>query len=425
MHPLVFARHRVTAFREELARLEHAEFPYPAAEQALEKIKDVFGGHAEMLDMLDTESDLNTINQVCQQQLTDLWDYLPFLGLILRSTNIRNAFEIYTPLQRLAWSVLGPEAQLLLSSEWDYSPFVYTQNPILPGFVFIGIPAHESGNPLVVPLAGHEMGHALWAGVVETSLWHPAFLSRLKFSILTKIRARWEAFHKLHPNIVKPEDLDTELFATAAWAPAFVWAQRQSEEYFCDFVGLRLFGESFLFAFAHLLFPVLEGKRALHYPNMMRRVHFQIEAARQFGISPPQDYKSWFKDRDEPSDDDQHEKFLVELADSAADELAPELIAHANSLLNQPGLPDWSSDRARMQHTTTVQRIYEDFCLVAPAEGAGHLAHILNAGWKAAMNNVPQIPDHLSQQVLRELILKSLEVLEFETKIHPPHDSQS
>jgi hypothetical protein len=420
MQPLVFAKHRLTAFHEKLAELERAEFPYPAAEAALRKIKDVFVEHAKMLDMLDADSDPNTVNQVCQQQLTDLWDYLPFLGFILRSTNVRNAFEIYTPLERLAWRVLGPEAQLILSSEWDYSLFVYTQDPLLPGFVFIGIPAHESSNPLVVPLAGHEMGHALWAGVVETSLWHPAFLSGLKASILGKIRVRWNEFHNLYPDITKPEDLDTELFATTAWAPAFAWARRQSEEYFCDFVGLRLFGESFLFAFAHLLFPVLEGRRALHYPNMMRRVRFQLQAARQFGINPPNDYQSWFKDSEEPSDDDRHGKFLVELADSAADELAPDLIAHANSLLQQPGLPDWSTDEARMQHAAAVQRIYDDFCLVAPAEGAGHIAHILNAGWKAAMNNVPDVPDHSQQRVLRELILKSFEVLEFETKNPPP-----
>src|SRR5208282_3438196 len=347
MKRLVFARNRLTAFQEELARLEHAEFPYPAAEAALQRIKEVFVKHSKMLDMLGEDSDPNTVNQVCRQQLTDLWDYLPFLGFILRATNVRNAFEIYTPLQRLAWRILGPKAQLLLSSEWDYSPFVYTQDPLLRDFVFIGIPAHESGNPLIAPLAGHEMGHALWAEVVESSLWHPAFLTRLKESILNKIRARWDVFHSLHQEIGSPNDLETELFATAAWAPAFAWARRQSEEYFCDFVGLRLFGESFLFAFAHLLFPVLEGMRALHYPNMMRRVRFQLQAAHQFGINPPPDYEAWFKDRAEPSDDDRHEKFLVELADSAADDIAPGLIDHANALLRRPDLPDWSTDQAR------------------------------------------------------------------------------
>jgi hypothetical protein len=58
---LVFARNRLTAFHEELTRLEHSEFPYPAAEAALRKIKDVFVQHTKMLDMLDEESDLNTV----------------------------------------------------------------------------------------------------------------------------------------------------------------------------------------------------------------------------------------------------------------------------------------------------------------------------------------------------------------------------
>jgi hypothetical protein len=417
---LVFAKQRLAAFREELARLEHSEFPYPAAEAALRRIKQVFTQHSQMLDLLGDTSDPSTVNQVCRQQLSDLWYYLSFLGFILRSTNVRNAFEIYVPLQRLAWRILGPNSQLLLSSEWNYSPFIFTQIPLLPRFVMIGIPAHESSNPLVAPLAGHEFGHAMWCEVVEKSLWHPAFLGRLKESILSNIRApaQWPKFQKLF-DVAKPEDLETELFATATWSPAFNWAQRQTEEYFCDFVGLRLFGESFLYAFAHLLSPVLEGRRALHYPNMIRRVRFQLRAAQQYGITPPDHYESWFKDRNEPSDDDQREKFLVELADKAADELVPELIAHADSLLRQPGLPNWSTDEGRKEHSDTVGRIYEDFRLVAPAEKAGHLANILNAGWKATMNNIPEIPGRSSQEVLRELVLKSLEVMEFETKNLP------
>jgi hypothetical protein len=416
MQPLVFARQRLAAFRQELARLERSEFPYPAAEAALVRIKDVFNQHAAMLDILDTDSDPSTVNQVCQQQLTDLWDYLPFLGFILRSTNVRNAFEIYAPLERLAWKILGPDAKLLLSSEWDYSPFIYTQIPLLPGFVFIGIPAHESSNPLVAPLAGHEFGHALWSEEVEKSLWYPAFVSRLKTSILSKIRAKWPEFQKLHPEIKNPDELESELFATATWTPAFAWALRQSEEYFCDFIGLRVFGASFLYAFAHLLSPVLEGRRALHYPNMIRRIRFQLQAAKDYGIIFPSDYESCFMDRDEPTEDDRYEKFLVELADEAADALAPELIAHVNSLLSQPDLPNWSTKENRASCEAIVQRIYDDYCLVAPSEKVEHLAHVLSAGWKATNDNVPSVPDHSSHAVLQELILKTLEVFEYETK---------
>jgi len=78
---LVFAKQRLAAFREELARLEHSEFPYPAAEAALQRIKHVFTQHAQMLNLLGDTSDPNTANQVCRQQLSDLWYYLSFLGL--------------------------------------------------------------------------------------------------------------------------------------------------------------------------------------------------------------------------------------------------------------------------------------------------------------------------------------------------------
>ena len=414
--PLFFAKQRLAAFQDEVERLARSEFPYPAAEASLQRIKEACAEQVATLELLDEGSDPNTISTYCKEQLTFLWDCLPLLGLILRSTNVRNAFEIYTPLQRLAWRILGPKAQLVLSSEWDYSPFTYTQVPLLPGFVFIGVPAHESGNPLIVPVAGHELGHSIWREIVKRSLWHPAFMRRLKSTILDKIRAQWPEFHKLHPEIAKPEDLDTTLFATATWAHAFTWAERQSEEYFCDFIGLRLFGESFMYAFAHLLCPVLEGRRALHYPNVLRRVRFQIRAAQQYGILTPDNYETWFEDRDEPSDEDMHEKFLVGLADSAADDLAPELITHARSLLDQPGLPNWKDADQSKNHKAIVQRIYDDFVLVAPAEHTEYIAHVINAGWRAANNGIPVLINHSSETVLRELVLKSLDVLEFETK---------
>jgi hypothetical protein len=416
MNPLFFAKQRLAAFQDEVDRLAHAEFPYPAAEASIQRIKEACVEQVDTLGLLDEDSDPTTINIYCKEQLAFLWDCLPLLGLILRSTNVRNAFEIYTPLQRLAWRILGPNAQLVLSSEWDYSPFTYTQVPLLPGFVFIGLPAHESGNPLIVPMAGHELGHSIWREVVKKSLWHPAFIRQLKAAILNKIRAQWPEFHKLHPEIAKPEDLDTTLFATATWSPALTWAERQSEEYFCDFIGLRLFGESFLYAFAHLLCPVLEGRRALHYPNVLRRVRFQIRAAQQYGIPTPDNYETWFEDREEPSADDMHGKFLVGLADFAADELTPELIIHATSSLDQPGLPNWKDADQTKNYAAIVQRIYNNFEIVAPAEHTEYIAHVINAGWRAAENGVPVLVNHSSEAVLCELVLKSLEVLEFETK---------
>lgn len=414
---LAFASQRLSSFADEVSKLERGEFPYPAAQLALRHIKAVLEDHAEMIDMLSEESDLETLNQVCKRQLTDLWNYLPLLGFILRSTNVRNAFEVCMPLQRLAWGILGDEARILVSSEWEYSPYIYNQIPILPGFILIGMPAHESGNPLLVPMTGHELGHAIWGRIVEKSLWHPAFTGQMKRFILDRIRTQWVKFQKLFPDVSKQEELDTELFATAHWMPAYAWALQQCEEYFCDFVGIRLFGESFLYAFGHLLAPVLEGQRASHYPNMMRRVRAQLRAAETYGVETPIGYESWFQDSREIADEDVQEKFLVELADKAADQLVPQLIEHADSLLTQPSLPEWKTPLGNARRAKEVARIFDDFSLVAPSECFDHLADLVNAGWKAALAQIPQVSGHVSADVLRELILKSMEVLEFEAKM--------
>ena len=59
-------------------------------------------------------------------------------------------------------SPLRRTTRLILSSEWTYQPQVYPEKDFLPSYVLIGLPAPESSNPLLLPLAGHELGHSLW-----------------------------------------------------------------------------------------------------------------------------------------------------------------------------------------------------------------------------------------------------------------------
>ncbi len=55
-------------------------------------------------------------------------------------------------------------------------PFAYPQSlPDLKSFVLIGLPASEAGSALLLPLAAHELGHAVWRnrgieGPVNTTL---------------------------------------------------------------------------------------------------------------------------------------------------------------------------------------------------------------------------------------------------------------
>ena len=83
--------------------------PYQSTRSALDAIESNFKEELAKLDDLDEGvNDDRTIKDACAVALGLLHEYVPFLGFILRSTNVRNAFEICAPLQRLCECVLEP-----------------------------------------------------------------------------------------------------------------------------------------------------------------------------------------------------------------------------------------------------------------------------------------------------------------------------
>lgn len=153
------ARKRVTAVIEEIDRLKQSEFPYMQSRDALDLLEQRFKEQQHVLSKISPATLTSVSYSACSTSLYELCIYVPILGFILRSTNVRNAFEAYAPLLRLTRSILGVDTKLIISSEWELSPFVYRSMTGLPGFVLIGLPAPESSNPLLIPLAGHEVGH--------------------------------------------------------------------------------------------------------------------------------------------------------------------------------------------------------------------------------------------------------------------------
>ena len=169
------AQKRLRAFCAQISELLGSEFPYPQSKEALRYLHRVFGQKLAFLSQRvaflesvdantnpeDYEQLVDLVKKRCIDAVTSTFDYLPILGFLLRSTNVRNAFEAYWPLRRLARAVLEPgidekkrATELILSSEWDYSPLVYSNIGHLKDFVLIGLPAPESENPLLLPLAG-------------------------------------------------------------------------------------------------------------------------------------------------------------------------------------------------------------------------------------------------------------------------------
>lgn len=418
MQSLSYAIARTESLLAEVSRLSEGEFAYDHSRAALELIEGLFKKKLETLKSFDEHSNPATVGQECTLTLSHVFNYVPLLGIILRSTNVRNAFELFRPLLRLARQLLEPDLDkdkqstcLVLSSEWDYSPLVYPSIPHLPGFVLIGMPAPESSNPLLVPLAGHELGHAVWVKRNVTSIYSVM----LRKAVLNNIWSRWGEFESVYSipgKKISKTDLVTDFFCLQFWEPAFNWAMLQCEESFCDFIGLRLFGESYLHAFAYLLSPGTEGRRSLFYPSARTRVENLVKAAKAYGIAVPNGYVAEFDDSNDagliPSD-----TFRLAIADQSLESIVDHVISMAGSIISHSKLVTPTPDEA--------DRIYDRFEHVIPAEGCKSLSDIINAGWKAYLNkelwkDIPQVY-HKRVANLMELILKNIEIFEIETII--------
>lgn len=412
MLSLEFSKGRVTAFLDEITKLKASDFPYRHAEQALVLIEQVFSGFLDRLKNLDAESDPETVKAACIAEVAGLFIYLPILGFILRSTNVRNAFEVYGPILRICKKVLGQNAKLLISSEWEYSPFTYTRVMYLPNFVLIGLPAHESSNPLLLPLAGHELGHTIW---MDRNM-HSQFSRPIENAIVSQITdSRWKEFQELHPEVKEKPAVTDDLIVRQTWRAATEWAARQTEETFCDMIGLRIFGESYCQAFAYLLSPGWRGPRALIYPNRRRRVENMSAAAKAYGVPTPPNFVELFEDMSEPAEYERNKKFLLSLADYSSQCQTDTVIKLASEIITEAEVKLPSKEKA--------DDIYTDLEVVAPVQQAGCLANILNAGWRGfhdekLWSKIPQLKSR--SNVLKELLLKSIEVLEYEEIISSP-----
>lgn len=411
MEIVEFARRRYDAALEEVGRLLQSDFPYPHSREALVELEKVFRDQLDDLNQLLPTTSAAVLKNACSQSLYSLFQYTPFLGFILRSTNTRNAFELYPPLLRLSRQVLGPDTKLLLSSEWDYSPFVFMPTPELPNFVLIGLPAQESSNPLLITLAGHELGHRIWKQQSLTSQYDARIMRVVVDTIKTLL---WSEFQRLHP-LIPQSDLETTIFARATWIPAVAWALRQLEEVYCDVMGACLFGEAYLYAFAYLVSPCTPGERALYYPNVPKRVSYLERAAAKLGVRVPNGFSDYFDAEDEPTD--ANTKLLVTAADAASEAQVDAIIDDVISFSTAKALPTRSDNE--------VSRIARDFKMVVPIGAPASLTDIINAGWvcyrdSTLWNNVPQIKSHSRNRVLNDLILKSCEISEVFTRAKAP-----
>lgn len=397
---------RVDAVLAAIDAASGIDFPYKDSLDALNIVAAEFRDIRQtLIDSTNPAIAPAALKGYCARALDAIFGNLPLVGFLARSANANGAPEFHGPMRRLTAKAIGDDAKLVISSEWDFSPFTLLYpHSALSEFVLVGLPMSESGNALVASLAGHELGHNIWRHHKVLQRVVPLAQEKLRTCIL----GRWADFKK-ETHLTDPKQLD-DLIGQTYLADPFRRAVAQSEELFCDLVGLRVFGEGYLYAFEYLLAPGVSGDRSTDYPRVQDRVKVLQDSAIAWEISAPAAFPESFEPQDVGG------LFLQSFADETALALVPDLMKFAGEL---------TAPLALVKHTDQdVEKLAARFRALVPATGAQHLGWLINAGWRVYFSEVvglstsnsplSKLKDEDRARVLNELLLKSFEVFEIE-----------
>lgn len=414
MSNLIFhSRNRFKSFRNTVKVVSESDFPYQDAELALKLIRDQCDAVAEILESGETWMSENVQKCECGKALLLIIRYLPLVGFILRATNTRNAFEIVRPIRCLARKILEPNTdgtlkttKLVISSEWEYSPYVFFDVRELPDFVLIGFPAHESSNPLLIPLSGHELGHPLWRKSNMLNQYKP----NIEIIAIKKINERWGEFTQIFPsiNLKNANEIKNDMFAMQIIGQIVSWAAAQLEEIFSDAVAIRIFGTSFLKAFHYLLSPgISESRRNPSYPTLSDRVRIMNRIATTMGFSQVSEIEENFEIK-KTLHLAEKDIFCLSIADSISSELISDIVTSTENSLQHANLPVIRED------ADDVKNICISFSQGIPFDNPNSLQEILCAAWityerNDLWQNEPLLLKN-RDRVLRDLILKTIEI---------------
>lgn len=396
---LVSARRRLGTFLAQIDILRDASFPHEDGRAALDAIRSYFERQRFDLD-LPPDSDPAIVDRVCHRLSDRISHYTVVLGFILRSTNVRNAFEVHYVLKRLIERVFDSQTRLLVSSEWAFVPFTYPMNlKLLPNFVFIGSPAPEAGNPLLISLAGHEIGHSAWRIGASATSYAPLVAKAIQEELASNQRSR-EILADYQPL----KGLDRSRLENRCAEPAL----EQLEEVYCDLYGLHLFGSAFLYAFDYLLGPG-STNRSPSYPSDAQRIGFMTAAAGDLGI----DVDPVLVERWQPAAASaREEQALFDIVDAAVASVVPRMRADLKAHFEDRGVQP-----PREQVTEAVRTA---FATGRPYPERAELGEIVTAGWRRLFEMA--VPDDEAERieaerVLGDLVLKTIEVAEYQDRI--------
>jgi hypothetical protein len=366
---------KARAFISQIDHLLLSDFPLPASEPALKLIAEFFQTQLARLDRASASPDPKVLASACTTINQRIFSYLPILGFLLRSTNTRNNFEAYYAFVEMARSLIGPDANVIFSSEWDFSPLTYPMTvSVLPKYVLLGMPSSESSNSLILPLAGHELGHSVW---INEKLENE-FVANIQQKAIATIKSQWksaflQAFPE-HSDITPTDDeFSNNMFLSFIISDIVKITLSQIEEIFCDAIGVHLFDASYALAFHYLLAPSIGGERSLEYPRTSDRALFMSSLGpldlTKFGFSQ---FNSEFIDRViklTPRDG-----FVSQAADDIATSMAPAMYSRAKSIVQEKA-------KGYEPDVGAQAEIVRRFESGVPARNARCISDIVNAGW--------------------------------------------
>ena len=396
------SKHKIRNIQRTIDGLLDGDFPLSSGRRALEKLRESFASLEAKLTRAHRLKDEDSISQLADHVNVKIYQVQPVLGFILRSTNIRNAFEILDPLQSLALSTLQGRPHLLLSSEWDFVPFAYPQSlDDLRNFVLIGLPASEAASALLVPLAGHELGHAVWRkrGIEGTA--HSTLQYRCEGLYATSIDEFKRHFPDYNENDIVYRELLPEAISQSVELGVF-----QAEELFCDLFAYALFGESYLYAFSYILAPGSGGRSPKH-PSYKTRIDTVRGIAKVEGHELPSLAALQFKDELESGNP--RDRFVLRMAETSVSEVVPGLWSSIIKIVNDGHV-------CRPNNSYALAHV-NDFKNDIPARNPVCIGDIINGGWLYyhEVQGARLLADKVSEKLdqLNEMMLKSIEVLEF------------
>jgi hypothetical protein len=383
-----------------VAGLLDTEWAYSDAHDALKRIHDGLHEIRRDLSELDDDADADVVRHYGLQALRTVAELTSFVGFILRSSDTRNSFEIYSPIKEIGSALLGSDIKLIVGSEWNYNPFIYPlPTSVLSDFILVGLPASEAQNSLLLPVAGHELGHAIWRRTDIQRRMAPLITGK----VIDEFSSRWADVKSLFPLDLTPDRLANDLIALEIMGKSIQYALRQCEEVFCDLFGFWVFGDAFLSAFAYLLSPDTSRRVSEFYPANKTRAHHLAKAGVSWGSEKAGEIAGYFMEPDATKDE------FAKIAQEVTKKMVPILSKEVDKLcsattLNRPTKDGIAAAEAQLR-------------ALSPTNGLQTPAEILNAAWSIRADlhswDVPGVEIERKFSILNDLVLKSFEVREW------------